>query len=139
MSKVQKGYLKNETTGGIKKFIYNPNSISESRDTNFVTISAPGSSYPKFQYVNGGAKNISLSLFLHGTDGTVQSYIDFLESLLPPKQVGGDFSPPPTVLFAFGEIICRCILVKLDVQKEEFKTSLSVKQATVNLSLTEVV
>ena len=35
MAKVEKGYLKNESTGGIKKFIYNPESISEGRSVNF--------------------------------------------------------------------------------------------------------
>ena len=137
MAKVEKGYLKNESTGGIKKFIYNPELVSEGRSVNFTTISAPGCSYPKFQYVNGGEKTISLSLFLNG-DNT-SSYIDFLEGLLPPKQTGGSFSPPPLVLFAFGQTICRCILTNLSVDKTEFTSDLKVKQAIANLSLTEVV
>lgn len=139
MSSVQKGYLKNETTGTVKKFIYNPNSISESRDVNFSTIIAPGCSYPKFQYVNGGAKSLNISLFLDGKTSEVQGYLDFLESLLPPKKTGGSFSTPPTVLFAFGKTICRCILTSLDINKTEFMSNLDVRQATVTLNFMEVV
>lgn len=134
-----KGYLKNEKTGTVKKFIFNPNSYQESRGVSYAVISAPGSSYPKFQYASGGVKSITFSLFLWGTNGSVQSYIDFLEELLPPKQCGGNFSNPPTVLFAFGSQVTRCIVTNLDVDKQEFNTDLSVKQAVVNLSLTEVV
>ena len=44
-----KGYIKNLSTGTLKKFLYNPNGFGTDRDVTFMEVSSPGSSYPHFQ------------------------------------------------------------------------------------------
>lgn len=131
-----KGYIKNLSTGGIKKFIYNPSSFGTSRNVDYVEISAPGSSYPHFQYARGENKTVKLDLFLKDINGgETKSYVSFLEELVPKEDSTSKFKKPPLVLFAFGSFIEKCILTGLNVEYEEFDTSLNPTQATVSLSL----
>ena len=131
----KKGYIKNKSTGEVKSFLFNPETISDSRGVNFSEISAPGSSYPKFQYVNGGARGMSVELFLCNTSkGTTQSYLSFLEGFLPK---GSKFNKPPVLIFAMGSMVKECILNQLDRTFTEFNPkTLDVTKATVTLSLT---
>lgn len=131
-----KGYIKNKSTGEVKRFLFNPSDFSDSRSVNFSEISAPGSSYPKFQYVSTGARTFSLTLYLaNTTKGTVADYLAFLEKFLP---TGSRFSKPPILIFAMGTDVRECLLQTLDRSFTDFDTNLNKKEATVSLSLVEI-
>lgn len=131
-----KGYLKDLKTGGIKKFIYNPNSFSTSRGAEYMEISSPGSSYPQFQYVRGEAKSVNLDLFLRSNNSwEVQSYVDFLNSLLPSEDSNSRFKKPNPVLFSFGSFVEKCIVLEVGVDYEDFDSSLNPTQAVAKLKL----
>ena len=132
----KKGYIKNKTTGKVKEFLFNPESISDSRSVSFNEISSPGSSYPRFQYVKGEARSLSLNLFLRNTKkGTVKDYLDFLEGFLPK---GGRFSKRPVLIFAMGSDVRECILTDYQRTFEEYDKNLNPTQVTVTLSLTQI-
>lgn len=132
----KKGYIKNKTTGKVKEFLFNPESISDSRSVVFNEISSPGSSYPRFQYVKGDARSLSLNLFLRDTKkGTVKDYLDFLEGFLPK---GGRFSKPPVLIFAMGSDVRECILTDYQRNFEEYDKNLNPTQVSVVLSLVQL-
>ena len=132
----KKGYIKNKSTGKVKEFLFNPESISDSRSVSFNEISSPGSSYPRFQYVKGEARSLSLNLFLRNTKkGTVKDYLDFLEGFLPK---GGRFSKRPVLIFAMGSDVRECILTDYQRTFEEYDKNLNPTQVTVTLSLTQI-
>ena len=131
----RKGYIKNLKTGKLKHFLFNPTSLNRNMGANFNSMSAPGSSYPKFQYINGRESNISIDLFLYGNRGEVTDFIKFLETLLPPQKSGGMFSPPPTLLFVFGSTVRKCILETMNENTTLFDRNLNPRIATVSLSM----
>lgn len=131
-----KGYIKNLTTGTIKKFIYNPTGFSTERSTNFTEISSPGSSYPHFQYSNGGGKSIDVEIFLDDVKkGDTKSYITFLEGLCPTEDSNSKFKKPPMIMFAFGTFIEKCIVSSLGIEYTMFDKNLNPTQATAKLKL----
>ena len=130
-----KGYLKNLHTGGIKKFIYNPSSFSTDRGATYTELSSPGSSYPHFQYVKGEARNVSFDLFLRGTSGEVASYVDFLNSLLPPENSSSNFKTPSPVLFAFGSFVAKCLVLDVGIDYTSFDEALNPTEANAKLKL----
>lgn len=136
MSSVKKGYIKNKDTKKVKSFLYNPSEFSDNKSTSFGEISAPGSSYPKFQYISGGARTISVNVYVQGSASTVQSHLDFLEGFLPKR--GSKFSKPPILIFAMGSYVKECILTDLDRSFTRFDKNLKPIEVTVGLKLTEV-
>ena len=134
-----KGYIKNLSTGVIKKFLYNPTTFGTARSIDYVEISAPGSSYPHFQYTKGGNKSIKLDLFLKDkSKGDTKSYVSFIEGLTPTESSTSKFKKPPLVLFAFGSFVEKCIVTDVDIEYEEFDSSLNPIQAKVSLGLVVV-
>lgn len=131
-----KGYIKNLSTGTTKKFLYNPSSFGTARSIDYVEISAPGSSYPHFQYAKGGNKTVKLDLFLRDkSKGDTKSYVKFLEGLTPKEQSTSGFKKPPLVLFAFGSFVEKCVVTNLSIEYEEFDSSLNPTQAKASLDL----
>lgn len=130
-----KGYIKNLATGGIKHFKYNPTSYNTGRTVTYTEITGCGSSYPKFQYVGGSAKSISLDLFLYGFNGEPKDMINFLNSFLPIEKSGVKFVKPPLMLFAFGNYIKKCILEDFSESYLEFNEDLSPRSVQITLQL----
>lgn len=132
---LQKGYLKNKSNGKVRRFLYNPESISDTRSVTFSEISAPGSSYPKFQYVSTGARTMTLDLFLSNTKyGTTKDYLKFIEEFLPK---GKRFSKPPILVFAMGTDVRECLVTSVDRTFTDFDPkTLEVTRANVTLQLT---
>lgn len=136
MSTVKKGYIKNKDTGKVKSFLYNPSDFSDSKSTTFGEISAPGSSYPRFQYINGGARTVSFDVYVRGKASEVNSHLNFLEEFLPKR--GTKFSKPPILIFAMGSYVKECILQDIGRNFTRFDNNLNATEVTVSLKLTEV-
>ena len=75
-----------------------------------------------------------LTLFIRGTKGEPQNYLDFFESL----KAKGRFDMPKLVIFAFGNYVKKCIITEIDRQFTDFNEDLSPREVTISLSLTEV-
>lgn len=133
---LKKGYIKNKTTGEVRSFLFNPSTITDSRQINFSELSAPGGSYPSFTYVNSGARNLSVDLFLCDTlTTTTKSYLDFLEGFLPNS---AKFTKPPVLIFAMGSDVRECIMPSLTRSFIEYNTNLEVTMANVTLTLIQL-
>lgn len=133
---LKKGYAKNKSTGEVRSFLFNPESISDSRAVNFGEINAPGSSYPTFQYVNTGARTLSLNLFLANTNkGTVKQYLKFIEQFLP---TGKRFNKPPIMIIAMGTDVRECLVTSVNRNFTDFERNLDVKRATITINLTQI-
>ena len=129
-----KGYIKVVETGQIKKFQYNPSDFTDGQIFNYNILSSPCSNYPKFHYVGSGERTFSISLFIRGTKGEPQNYLDFFENL----RAKGRFDMPKLVIFAFGNYVKKCIITEIDRQFTDFNEDLSPREVTISLSLTEV-
>ena len=129
-----KGYMKVVETGKIKKFQFNPSGLSDSQVFDFASLRSPCSAYPKFQYVGTGERSFSLQLFLYGTKGEPQDYLNFFESLKPKNR----FDMPKIIVIAMGSDVRTCIVTGISREISEYNADLSVKMAVVTLSLTEV-
>lgn len=130
-----KGYIKNLDNGTITKFLYNPTEYSTGRNINFSVIEAPGMTYPKFQFVSGGEKTITFTIFLYGVRGEPKKFINAINSFLPREMSGNPFAKPPLMLFAFGRYIKKCILVGFNEDYLEFNEDLSPKRVDIHLTL----
>lgn len=133
--RAQKAYMKNLATGGVFEFLFNPEGWDIDREVNYSEIKSPGSSYPKFQYVNGGAKTISFDLFLYGNNGECEKCINFLESFLPVEDSKSKFAKPPLMLFAFGIMIKKCIVTGYKRKHTMFRKDLGYRVVNVSLTL----
>lgn len=130
-----KGYIKDLDTGTIKKFLYNPSSLVSERGAEYVELSAPGISYPSYQYVGGKVRVIQLDLMLYSNSTDIEDYIDFLKGFLPNEESGRYFERPPLMLFAFGDRIDKCILESMQEEISLFQDNLTPRVALVRLSL----
>lgn len=132
-----KGYIKNKETGEVRRFLYNPSTISDSRVVNFSEINSPGGSYPKFQYVNSGARTFTLDLFLCNTASgdTVTDYLNFIEKFLPS---GTRFKKPPVAIIVMGSDVRECLINQVDRALSDYDKNLVPTKASVSLSLTQL-
>ena len=136
MSKLlTKGYIKNTTSSKVMTFMYNPETLSISRSTNYTEISSPGSSYPVFQYISGGSKQISFKLLLAGMKDIVRGWIDFLEEFQPSEVYDASLAPPPSMIFSFGVMVKECIIDSLSWDYQMFDTDLNPTMVEVSLQL----
>lgn len=135
-----KGYIKNLSTGGIMKFLYNPETFEYSRGATYAEIAAPGMSYPDTQYVRGNSRTFSVELFVFDKpySGWFDSHKGFLEDFLPPEVNSTDYVKPPEMLFCFGNFIRRCVLNNLTVREEEYDSSGGVTMGRFTLELRQV-
>ena len=135
-----KGYLKNTKTGTVVNFIYNPTSFSDSTGVTFSELSAPGSSYPKYTYVNGQVRMITLDIYLHDHTGEkLDKFKNFLEDFLPISTGNNKFEKPPTLIFAFGPYVKTCIMETLNREFTKFDRDLKPTEMTISLGLKVIV
>lgn len=131
-----KGYIKHRNSGKTMTFMFNPETLSERSSVTFNEISAPGSSYPRTQYVKGESTSIPLELFLFDTKGGVESFITFIKTFLPMRN--NKFDKPSVAIFALGSYVRECVIESIDIQRKRWDTNLVCIEATINLSFKEV-
>lgn len=130
-----KGYIKNLKTNIIKSFMYNPTSFSTSRTVSFGELTSPGISYPKFQYIAGQVRTISIQIFLNGEPSSVVDYVGYYEGLLPSEKSGDVYNAPPVILFAFGSFIKKCLVESVNTEYMSFTDTLQPKTVIITLSM----
>lgn len=126
-------------TSGDKKvlnFQFNPNSIDTKRGVNYKDFQGCGSPYPKLQYTGADGEEISFALELFNDTKKVKETVDYIESLLPPKDVTAKFQVPPSFYFAFGEAFTEeCVLLGKDIEYDDFDSKLAPRGAKIKIKL----
>lgn len=135
-----KGYIKNNVTGIVKKFQFNPTTLSYSRSASYADISAPGIAYPDTQFIKGEVRSFPITLFFFNNPctGVIEEYISFFEDFLPPEVNKKDFTQPPDLTFCYGYFIRKCVVESLNVNIEEVDSNGKPTQAVIELQLRQV-
>jgi len=96
-------YLVDTITRERLAFQYNPNEIVDSKSASYATLTIPGMSHPRYQYIAGDARKISFTVTFY--KGEVRRQVAWLQSLLYPTHQGSMLKQAPhPVLFFFGEL-----------------------------------
>ena len=135
-----KGYIKNNDTGTVKKFQFNPTSLSYSRSVSYADISAPGIAYPDTQFIKGNARSFPVTLFFFDNPctGVIEDYITFFEEFLTPEKNTKGYTKPPEMTFCYGYFIRKCVLEDLTVTIESVDSKGKPTQAVIELQLRQV-
>lgn len=131
---VKKGYLKNEKTGVVKQFLYNPANFSDDVSVSFGELNSPGGHYPLFQYIGGDARGISLNVYLQGKPTQVKDFLNFMEEFLPLKYKK-KFSKPPLVIMAMGSYVQKCIIEKYSRNFIRFDNNLEPTEVELTINM----
>ena len=134
-----KGYIQNMSTGSVKRFMFNPTTLSESRNVSYRTINAIGGAYPLIEFGSGGETKIPLEIYLRGTNSEVKEWVSWLKELVPEKSKTISFSTPPLTKIALGDFSATCVVTSIKTDYTMFDDDSRPIEATVSLSLTEVV
>lgn len=132
-----KGYLKNGSTGEIKKFMFNPSSLEFTKSAVYSEVSSPGLNYPMTQYVRGSSFGFSLPLYIYDRpfSGAVKEWEDYLSKFVPPKENTATYTKPDFVTVVMGSFIQNCVVESLQVQYTDFNGDLEPTEAMLTLSL----
>ena len=136
-----KGYIKNNRTGEILTFQFNPTSHTYSRSITYVDIAAPGMSYPGTQFVRGNSRSFSVELFVYDrpSTGLIKKYTNFIGALLTSETNSPYSQPkPPDFLFCYGTWIRRCVLEDLEITHEMLDDSGEPTQARFVMQIRQV-
>jgi len=122
------------------EFQYNPSEIGDDKTAHYADIKIPGMSHPKYQFVAGGARQISFTLSFF--KGEVKQQVAWLQSLLYPEHSGTMLkSPPHRVIFILGELYPGIVCIVRQVKARYFnlfdQNSLAPQQAEVDITLEE--
>lgn len=134
-----KGYIQNMSTGSTKRFMFNPTTLSESRSISYRTIKGIGGAYPLIEFGSGGESKIPLDIYLRGTYSEIKEWVNWIKELAPAKSKSISFSTPPKAKIALGNFSATCVVTSIKTDYTMFDTSSRPIEATVSLSLTEVV
>ncbi len=139
-SYVTRGYMKNNQTGVVTDFQYNPESFKYSRGATYGDIVAPGISYPITQFCNGNIRSFSVELFFcdDPCTGLIRQKMTEIGKFLPPEKNIRDYVRPPTMTFVFGYFIRECVLEDLDISIEAFDINLEPTMARFTMQLRQV-
>lgn len=132
-----KGYIKNASSGIIKNFMFNPESLQYMKSATYSETSSPGLSYPLTQYVRGNSITFSIPLYIYDRSytGAVKEWEAFLSAFLPPEINGTTYTKPDMLTLVMGSFIKNCVLESLDINYTAFNSDLEPTEATLTLGL----
>ena len=135
-----KGFIRNNSTGEIRPFQYNPTTLQYSRSATYTELASPGMAYPNTQFVRGDQRSFPVELFFYDNPsiGIIESYKRFLEGFLPPEVNTPNFKKPPEMTFCCGTFIRRCVVESMDVNIELYNRLGLPTQARITLQLKQV-
>ena len=135
-----KGYIKNNSTGDIMSFMFNPSELEFSRSATYSEIASPGLSYPLTQYVRGNAIEFSVPLKVYDRPftGEVQKWESFFENFVPPTDNSIPFVKPADLTFVMGNFIRTCVISSIGTHYTSFTADLLPDEAEFTLNLRQV-
>lgn len=134
-----KGWIRNNRTAVVRKFMYNPTTLAFGRSASYVEINSPFNSYPVISYVGGTSNSYSISLYMYDNPftGAITSFIDYLYQFLPPENNTSVFVPP-TMTIAQGHLVKKCVLEDLQVTVSRYNSEGNPLEATLTLTVRQV-
>lgn len=135
-----KGWIKNNDSGELRSFQYNPTTLSHSRGTTYSELTAPGAAYPDVQFVRGEARTFPFELYMYDnpSTGKIKEFELFLEEFMCPEENSSAFTRPPTMTLCYGTFIKKCVLESLSVTVSRMDTQGNTLEATFSLQLRQV-
>lgn len=137
------GFLMCLDVGGVLKFQYNPEDVTEKETANWVNVSIHGMHNPRLQYSSGEGRTISftLKMYKNYNGQSVGDRVRWLRSLVYPNTGAGyPLRPPTRVAFNLGSdyrgVICVVTDVSINVSK--FDSVNDMDYAEVQISLLEI-
>lgn len=135
-----KGLIKNNTTGEVREFQFNPENFSYSRGVTYANLDAPGMEYPDTQFVKGNAREFQVTLFFFDKPFTnkFKTYTWFFGGLMTQETNRADFKKPTDCTFVFGSWVRKCVVTDLNISVQEYDGNLNPVIFTCTLSLRQV-
>lgn len=135
-----KGLIKNNRTGVVREFMFNPSEFQYSRGVTYATIDAPGIYYPDSQFVKGNIREFNISLFVYDKPytGQFEQCCNFYGGFLTNEVVKLGDTKPPEMTFVFGSWARTCVMTNLDIKVDEFNTELHPVRFTLSMTLRQV-
>lgn len=135
-----KGLIKNNKTGAVRRFLFNPSEMSYSRGVTYATVDAPGMPYPATQFVKGDIREFDVTLFFYERPytGLYISTCNFYGAFLTPETCTAGYTKPPEMTFCMGSWARTCVMTNLDIQIKMYDTSLNPVQFNLVMSLRQV-
>lgn len=137
-----KGWVKNNETGEVKYFMFNPTDFEYSREISYNDITSPGIRYPGTQFARGNTRVFPIDLFLYDrpyTGKIDKEYVSFFGKLLTSeKNVSWDNKKPPDFTFCLGYFVRRCVLQSLTIKIEMWDENLNPVQARFSCQIRQV-
>lgn len=135
-----KGWMRNNSTGELKPFQYNPTTLNYSRSATYTELASPGMAYPNTQFVRGDQRSFPVELFMYNNPctGYIEDFIRFLEGFLPPEVNTPFFKKPPVMTFCYGYFVRKCVVESMDVTIELSNRLGKPTQARITLQLKQV-
>jgi len=106
-------------------FTINPEQISDTKSTNYAEITIPGMSHPRYQYVSGGKRTISLLINLwygeYDRREEVHEKILWFQSLLYPEHSETTRKHAPhRIRFQYGDYLSvECLVKSVEVLSKD--------------------
>lgn len=135
-----KGLIKNNTTGAVERFQFNPSEMTYPRSVSYATIDAPGMAYPDTQFVKGEAREfpVTVMYFDKPYTGRYISMCNFYGAFLTPETNTLGYTKPPEMTFVMGSFARTCVMLSLDIAIKEYDGNLNPVRFEMTFTLRQV-
>lgn len=136
-----KGWIKDNVTGVVKPFQFNPTILEYNREVSYVDVDSPGINYPGTQFVKGNARIFTVELYMRDRPytGKAKEWSTFLGRMLTSEtNVSTADKIPHDLTFCYGRFIRRCVLVGLNIKNTLFDDKLNPVEMYYTLQLRQV-
>jgi nucleoid-associated protein YgaU len=118
--------------------MYNPQELKIEQGNNFAEVGIPGLNAPPLQYVRGKSRVLTMELFFdtYETHEDVRQYTTPIVRLLDRQP---QTQAPPVLLFSFGRMQLRCVLVDAAQRYTMFARDGTPVRSTMSVRLQEYV
>ena len=126
------------SVGTVHAVMYNPQELKVEQGNNFAEVGIPGLNAPPLQYVRGRSRVLTMELFFdtYETGEDVRQYTAPIVRLLDRQP---QTQAPPVLLFSFGRLQFRCVLVDAAQRYTMFARDGTPVRSTMSVRLQEYV
>jgi hypothetical protein len=133
-----KALLMDTAAGTAHAVMYNPQELRIEQGNNFAEVGIPGLDAPPLQYVRGRSRVLTMDLFFdtYESGEDVREYTTPIVRLLDRRP---QTQAPPVLLFSFGRMQFRCVLVDAAQRYTMFARDGTPVRSTMSVRLQEYV
>lgn len=135
-----KGLIKNNRTGAVRQFQFNPTEMTYARGVTYATIDAPGMAYPDTQFVKGDIREFPITLFFFDKpySGEYVSATNYFGAFLTPETNTLNYTKPPEMTFVMGSWVRTCVMTNLEIAIKEYDSALNPVRFEMTMTLRQV-